>query len=317
MKQTKKKQKITAQDSAWKDIIEEYFPQFMEFFFYEIYKDIDFTKKYEFLDKEFQKIVKDSNIGKRFADKLVKVYLKDGKEKWLLIHCEIQGKAEKNFSERIYIYNYRIFDRYQEEVISLAILTDDNEKFRPGRYEIKRWDFRHLFEFPVIKLLDYRDRLIELEESNNPFAIVVETHLKIFQVKNDDEKKYNLKLSIARKLYKKKNYSKKDIINLFRFIDWLITLPGNLEIKFNEAIIKLEGEEHMPYISSIERHALKKGEEKGIEKGVEKGIEKGIKKGKKEIAENLLKMGLPVEQISEATKLSIEDIKKLGIKKAK
>ena len=78
-------------DSAWKEVIENLFEDFLAFFFPEIFEDIDFSKGYAFLNKELASIVKDNKIGKRFADELVKVFLKDGSEKWLLIHIEVQG----------------------------------------------------------------------------------------------------------------------------------------------------------------------------------------------------------------------------------
>ena len=43
-------------DSPWKDMVEKYFQQFMEFFFPQIAVNIDWKKGHEFLDKEFQKI---------------------------------------------------------------------------------------------------------------------------------------------------------------------------------------------------------------------------------------------------------------------
>jgi len=46
-------------------------------FFFEIAKDIDFDKGYEFLDKKLAKIVQGSEVGKRLADVLIKVYLQD------------------------------------------------------------------------------------------------------------------------------------------------------------------------------------------------------------------------------------------------
>ncbi|MDQ7032201.1 MAG: Rpn family recombination-promoting nuclease/putative transposase [Desulfonauticus sp.] len=99
--------------------IEAYFPDFLEFFFPSIARDIDFEKGYEFLDKELQKIVKDAELGKRLADVLIKVHSMDGTEKWLLIHIEVQGYYEKEFSKRMFVYNYRIFDRYDKDVVSL------------------------------------------------------------------------------------------------------------------------------------------------------------------------------------------------------
>lgn len=123
------------QDSVWKEAIEIYFQEFMEFFFPEIAKDIDFEKGYEFLDKELEKVTKDAEIGKRLADILVKVYLRDGSEKWLLIHIEVQGYYDRDFPKRMFIYNYRIFDRYGVDVVSLAILADDVKSFKADRYE--------------------------------------------------------------------------------------------------------------------------------------------------------------------------------------
>lgn len=46
----------------------------------------DFSRGYSFLDKELQKISLPSRKGKKFVDKLVKVHLKNGEEKWILFH---------------------------------------------------------------------------------------------------------------------------------------------------------------------------------------------------------------------------------------
>lgn len=102
------------QDSPWKDVVEDLFEAFLFFFFPDIHKDIDFAKGYEFLDKELQQIAGESESGARIVDKLVKVHLVDGTESWLLIHLEIQGYQQKKFPERMYTYNYRIFDKYHQ-----------------------------------------------------------------------------------------------------------------------------------------------------------------------------------------------------------
>ncbi len=89
------KRTVSDYDNAWKEAIETYFEEFMLFFFPHIHKDIDFSKDFTFLDKEFQKIVKDSDDKKRYADKLVRVCLRNGKEKLILIHIEVQaGKKQ-------------------------------------------------------------------------------------------------------------------------------------------------------------------------------------------------------------------------------
>jgi hypothetical protein len=72
-----------------------------------------------------------------------------------LIHVEVQTQREGDFPKRMHVYNYRIFDRYDKEVISLAILADDDPAWRPSRFGYGRWGFRTGTEFPVVKLLDY------------------------------------------------------------------------------------------------------------------------------------------------------------------
>ncbi len=263
------------EDSVWKEAIETYFEEFMEFFFKEIAKDIDFEKGYEFLDKELEKITKDSEIGKRFADILVKVYLKDDTEMWLLIHIEIQGYYEKNFAKRMYIYNYRIFDRYNKDVISLSILADSVKDFRPNRYESIRWGFKHIFEFPVIKLLDYKNRWAKLEKGRNPFSIIIMAHFKEMETKKNADNRLFWKITLVKKLYEK-GYSKHDILLLYKFIDWLVYLPNNLNLSFHNEIIKYEEDKKMPYITTAERIGLEKGIAQGMEKGIAQGLLEGI-----------------------------------------
>ena len=127
----------------------------MAFFFPQAHADIDWARGYEMLDKELQPIVRQAKHGRRYVDKLVKVWLKSGEERWLLIHMEVQAWKEGDFPRRMYVYNHRIFDRYDREVISLAILADDDPDWRPSRYEYGRWGFRTGTEFPIVKLLDY------------------------------------------------------------------------------------------------------------------------------------------------------------------
>jgi len=64
----------------------------------------------------------DAATGRRTVDKLVKVWLKDGTEIWTVVHVEIQGKADPGFARRMYMYNYRLFDKHDRKIISLAVL---------------------------------------------------------------------------------------------------------------------------------------------------------------------------------------------------
>lgn len=59
------------------------------------------------------------------------------------------------------------------------------------------------------------------------------------------------------------------------------------------------------------KKGLEQGLEKGIAQGIEQGIEQGIAKNKREIAANLILIGMSCEQIASVTNLSIEEIQQL------
>ena len=70
-KQVKKKAvraKRRKYDSAWKEVIEKLFEQFLEFFFPKLHTAIDFNKKIEFLDTGMRPINPFSDMGDRAAD---------------------------------------------------------------------------------------------------------------------------------------------------------------------------------------------------------------------------------------------------------
>ncbi len=251
-------------DSGWKEAIENFFEDFLLFYFPDVHIDIDFSKGIEFLDKEFNTIVKESEETKRYADKLVKVYLKTGEEKWILIHIEVQGSYEEGFELRLYVYNYRIYDKYKMEVITLVVLTDEDENYRPEVYEVSRWGFEHRFKFPLVKLMDYRDK-IDINKAENPFEIITYAHLKNLETKRNKEERLFWKVTLVKALYGK-GYQKEYILKLYRFIDWVMGLPEDLSIKFHEELTKYEEERKMPYITTAERIGIEKGKKEDIVK---------------------------------------------------
>ncbi len=269
---------IDEYDSPWKEAIDTYFEEFMAFFFPEAHKDIDWSRGYETLDTELKQVVRDANLGKRLADKLVKVWLHNGKQAVVLVHIEIQGQYESGFSQRMWIYHYRICDRYLDEnteVVSLAILGDDNNWWRPKNHKYSRWGCKLNFQFPVVKLLDYRENWSALRESRNPFAIMVMAYLKTKETRDNASERFTSKLSIIRGLYDG-GYTKEQILQLFRLVDWMMTLPKELRSRFDNEVSSIEEEKKMPYITSIERLGIERGIKQGIEQGIKQGIEQGI-----------------------------------------
>lgn len=259
-------------DSPWKEALEEYFTYFLTFFFPQIYVEIDWNQTYEFLDTELQQLIRDAELGKRFADKLVKVWRCSGQEMWVLIHIEVQQQPEADFAERMFVYNYRLRDRYARSIVSLAILADERPGWRSGQFQSGLWGCEITFRFHVVKLLDYGKQWLTLEDNRNPFATVVMAHLKAQETKSNQLQRKQWKFNLTRRLYEQ-GYEREDILNLFRFVDWVMALPGDLEATFRQELEQYEREVQMPYVTSIERMAEQRGIKLGLLEGIKMDLE--------------------------------------------
>jgi hypothetical protein len=275
---TAEKPRMSDFDSPWKEALDAYFEAFLAFFFAPIHADIDWQRGHETLDKELQQIVPDAALGRRYVDKLVKVWRRDGIEEWVLIHIEVQYSAEADFARRMFIYHYRLLDRYDRRVASLAVLGDDRADWRPDRYTYDLWGCRNDFRFPIVKLLDFAAVEPTLENQANPFATVVLAHLKTRATHQDPATRQVWKLRLVKNLYER-GLEREQVRQLFRFIDWMMDLPEPLEIVFRQEMTQYEQEKRMPYVTSIERLARAEGKLEGELEGKSEALLTGIEVG--------------------------------------
>lgn len=256
------------QDSSWRKIIDKLLPEFLAFYFPKIYRAIDFSKGVEFLDKELQKILpKEDDRGKRVVDKLVKVFLREGGERLLLLHIEVQGYREADFAKRVYHCNYRITDRYAKQAVSVALLTDESRDFREHVYEFSMWGFRLRFEFPVVKLLDYASKWAELEHDHNPFALVTRAYLKTMETNGNDQSRYHWKREFLLALYRS-GLTREMVGALYEFIDVVMALPKIEDEKLYEEVKQITEEKAMSVMTTAERVGMKKGVKRGVKRGL-------------------------------------------------
>jgi len=251
-------------DSPWKEALEEYFEESMAFFFPTIHAEIDWSKKYEFLDKELEKVVRQAVVTEQYVDKLVQVYRLSGQPTWVLIHIDVQSQYESLFAKRMFQYHYRLFDRYDRPVVTLVIYGDEGSEWQPQKYEQSLWECEMTFKFPSVKLLHYN--ISELEQSSNPFALVVLAHLHTKATKNQPQQRFDLKWRLTRMLYER-GYQRAQILSLFRYIDWLMALPPELEQKLDQQVTEYEEAQKMSYMTSIERIGYQRGIEAGFQEG--------------------------------------------------
>ena len=292
----------TSRDVLWKAIIEAFFEDFLRFFYPDSIEQFDLERGFEFLDKELSELSKLSKKGGRYADKLVKVYTKEGEEAWILIHIEVQGYKDPDFPARIFSYYYRILEKYQQRITALVIYTDEDSDFHPKSYERDYLGTRLEYSFRTYKLLE--KTLEDFADKSNPFAVVMETAWYGLKTKKLGEAHIaELYIRLVRSLFKY-GYDRKRIDDLISFIAKFVN--------FEKSPIKLKFEEEINTI-------LKKDRPMGIQEAIiedarwqgQEEERKKFEQQQKTIILNLQKKGFPNEEIASIMNISTEKIEHL------
>ncbi|MDC3418362.1 Rpn family recombination-promoting nuclease/putative transposase [Aquibacillus salsiterrae] len=297
----------TDYDGLWKKMIHELFEEFILFFVPSLSEDIDFSVKPEFLQQELFREVIDDRRGKSIADQIVKVYLKDGKEKWILVHIEVQGNADPDFAKRMFRYYYRIYDKFNKDIVTIALITDTSNSYRPDTYHYSFHGTSLTYTYNMFKFTDFKES--ELMESANPFAIAILAAQYANQTRNNDEKRYRFKYKLFKMILQKAHYPSNEqrmyIASLLYFIDYLLQIPVELSKKLRDEILQTKEGKQMVYIDK-ENLPLSWAELEVIFR------KEGEEKGKKSVARNMLEEGMSVELVAKYVTLSINEVKKIA-----
>lgn len=251
-------------DSPWKEALDRYFEPFLRLLFSAVHELVDWSRGWIALDAELQQVVRDAETGRRLADKLFQVWLKDGGEAWVPVHVEVQGQVDPALPERVFVYHYRIFDRHRRPVVSVVVLADDRPDWRPDRFERELAGCRLELVFPRVKLLDLEDRLPELEADPNPFAVVVLAHLASLRTRKDPAARLEWKWRLVARMLRERGHDRQEIQELFRFVDWLLALPPELERELVGRVKGMGEEKQVPHVTYFERMLEQEAHQKAI-----------------------------------------------------
>lgn len=116
-------------------------------------------------------------------------------------------------------------------------------------------------------------------------------HLRTQQARHDPAQLYAAKWQLTKLLYQH-GWRKQRIIVLFKVIDWMMALPELYQERYWRALLKLERERKMEWISPLEQSFIDKGWRKGLKQGIEQGIEQGMERGREQGLEQGLERGI-------------------------
>lgn len=259
-------------DELLKGAFKENFIDFLRF----VYADADdlfaFDRGIVFMDKELLAIIPDRERkgGGRIADLLVKVYLRDGTERWLLVHTEIEAGSDAQFSFRIYQYHYRILDRYNMPVETIAVFTGDRNQPRPSEYVYEGIGTSNHFRYIAYHIFDHSEE--DLLAMDNIFAyIVLACQKALREGKVPKEELAEDRSTIARALIASGKYDKQRVFNFILFLKNFIFIEDEvIDNNFDSLIYSVTGGIiDMGILEIVRKHK----EEDILERGREEGRE--------------------------------------------
>lgn len=160
-------------DLLWKDILEHVFDDFLRFMHPGAAELLDLEKGFVFLDKELDQVFPhpEGAVGLQIADKLVRVYTREGGEEWILVHVEVQEQYRQDFSRRMFRYFYRILDKYGKRITAYAIFTGPGSRKKPDAYELSFMGTTLVYRYNIYQVAAQQEQA--LLNDPNPFALVV------------------------------------------------------------------------------------------------------------------------------------------------
>lgn len=311
-----------SQPEVARDFFDAYLPQ-------EIKKRVDLQTlqlcKESFIDEKLQLQITDLLFSINFRDQ----------QGYLYLLTEHQSSADKLMPFRICKYIFSIMDQH---------LKKSKEKILPVVYPLIYYNGK-------IKYSHSTDLFTLFGAYNDLAKQVLLQPIRLIDLTavTDEELKQHIwsgimGLSMKRNLMQNTTFFK-TIISLLHNIEknnvedyinvTLAYLAQIIDVSNRETFLESMreslscnlGEKAMTIAESWIEEGIQKGIQKGIEKGIQQGIEKGVQQGikkgiqqgihegrkdtKKSIALKLLKMGLSIDFISQATELTCEEIEAL------
>src|SRR5579863_4788935 len=117
-------------------------------------------------------------------------------------------------------------------------------------------------------------------------------------------------MTVVRRLYRL-GYDHSQITQLFRFIDWVMRLPDDLERRFRAELRAYEEENHMPYVTSMERIGREEGRQEGLVEGRQEGFVEGRQLGLREGLLDGIELAL-AQKFGEAGQAILPEVRQLS-----
>jgi len=243
-------------DGAWKEALRLNLSEFIEKFFPVEHAAIDWQYPPQWFDKELSVVLPQAGHRNRHVDVVAKVRLTNGQLQWILLHVEVQSSYEPDFAARIAHYHAGLTWSFRERVLTLVVLADLRQNWRPDEDVFQVGGFETRIKFPVCKLVERLES--DWREDHSLPVLLARAQIEALRTADDPEARYQAKWQLVRGLYDL-GYNSEGVRQIFALIDWMMRLRADLAVRFRVELTSFEDQRHMPYVTSIERLAEARG----------------------------------------------------------
>jgi len=271
-------------DRSWRDVLTENVDDAILFFMPDIATDRDYDKKPLLIPTEFPAIGGDSDKGMRNSDVGLSISLKTGIDQRLAFHIEQQHAHDKDFALRMFQGYYRMSDKLQIPVTSLAIFTGNLSPIAVYATACHGTELSSKYNVYHVVSVDVK----ELERDECIFALVVLAARRMLDAGGDPEKRglYSLELL---KLMRERGYDAKRMRSLQKFVYRILQIKDK---KIDPKVREVWNMQLIPIDEAVREIEIRDAKE-------EKALE---------VARKMLTRKMSVSDIVDLTGLNEEDI---------
>ena len=227
MSQAKKNSGFNADfDTFWKEILDLIEPA-VAFFLPDLHADVDWSVEYTSLEQELRGMFGGKKSRLKRTDKLFRLKLKDGDERYLFLHVEAEAFPKINFPTRIFGYHTHLYVKFESASIVILVVFVGNPPSMPlNIYTSGHYGTKIHLEYTTYTVAEQSEQV--LMASDNPFALAVLANLYVIQSRGDVKMRLALKRKLVEHLISKQ-ISLDKFRNVLKFAFYFVRLPDKEE----------------------------------------------------------------------------------------
>ena len=261
---------MSQHDQVWKELIWNFFPEFMQLFFYEAAQKLDFTTIRRVENELFTDLPEGE---RREPDLLIRVDTLNKEPELILVHIEVQAKRDKKMPKRMWEYYHLLRLRTKDPVFPLVLyLVKGTGGIKEECYTEGLFDKEIItFRYTSIGLPDLSAE--EYLEKDNILAPALSVLMRLEGMNRVIRKLKALDRLIQAPVDEAR------IFLLTSIVEKYSKLTPEEQEEFNALAVRQEAIEMKEYVTDYEKRGIKIGISQGLEQGIEQGISKGIEQG--------------------------------------